>query len=499
MSWQSRPLHSSLARPPSNAMAFVLLSQWVAVLLPQVVGTSPTINTVAEGRNSNVYERSATMGCRRVDVNPKSKVEVLFATTSGCSDSRLSRKTTIAIVVMLVLIKVILAIVTPASLEVFAYLNLVTSQKDKTFANSPWAYLFNGTLGAWTSLPIAHPPLDSIWTSKSILIDPSLQLLVFMIKLPMLLSDLAVGGVIYVLGRKMFPSSRIATYAALLWLTNPYVTFVNEMMGAVDIIPVLTVMLGLYLLYGRRYLLSFLSVAVGVFVKLFPLFLIPAFVYSAKLEKVRSRKLFVYMLVGLAALAGYMWWGLLGERIGFLYAETPITQSITEFILARQTETFIFAYGGGDFLGVATFILVLVYLVVYEFRPRQFADPVKLSLLVLLAYLAFLDLQFQYVIWVAPLLTLVNLLDRRTVVPTGLVYVSSFLLGFVKDGFQTYEAYSLLFLNLQRPGNWLESWLSSAIQNPLLDIVATPFLRTVLSAFMILVAFLLVYSPRGKP
>jgi hypothetical protein len=72
-------------------------------------------------------------------------------------------------------------------------------------------------------------------------------------------------------------------------------------------------------------------------------------------------------------------------------------------------------------------------------------------------------------------------------------------LGFVKDGFQTYEAYSLLFLNLQRPGNWLESWLGSAIQNPLLDIVATPFLRTVLSAFMILVAFLLVYSPRGKP
>jgi hypothetical protein len=124
---------------------------------------------------------------------------------------------------------------------------------------------------------------------------------------------------------------------------------------------------------------------------------------------------------------------------------------------------------------------------------------VKLSLLVLLAYLAFLDLQFQYVIWVAPLLTLVNLFDRRTVVPTGVVYVSSFLLGFVKDGFQTYEAYSLLFLNLQRPGNWLESWLGSAIQNPLLDIVATPFLRTVLSAFMILVAFLLVYSPRGKP
>ncbi len=170
----------------------------------------------------------------------------------------------------------------------------------------------------------------------------------------------------------MFPSSRIATYAALLWLANPYVTFVNEMMGAVDIIPVLTVMLGLYLVYGRRYLLSFLSVAVGVFVKLFPLFLIPAFVYSAKLEDVRSRKLFVYVLVALVALAGYVWWGLLGGRIGFLYAETPITQSITEFILARQTESFIFAYGGGDFLGVATFILVLVYLVVYEFRPRQF-------------------------------------------------------------------------------------------------------------------------------
>jgi len=434
----------------------------------------------------------------RAGVNPKSKVDVLLRTASGCSDSRLPRKTIIAILVVLVIIKVVLAVVTPPSVEVFSYVNLVTNQRDKTFAYSPWAYWFNGTLAAWSALPIAHPSIDGVWTSQTILLDPSLQLLVFMLKLPMLLSDLAVGVVIYLLGRRMFPLSNTAAYATLLWFANPFTTFVNEMMGAVDIIPVVGMMVGLYLLYGRRYLLGFISLATGIFLKLFPLFLVPAFVYSAKLANVKSRKVLVYVLVSLVAFAGYVWWALFGPRIVFLYAETPITQAITEFILARQTEAFIFAYGGGDFLGVATFTLVLVYLVIFEFRPSQLADPLKLSLLILLAYLAFLDLQFQYVIWVAPLLTLVNFLNRRTAVATALVYVSSFLLGFVKDAFQTYGSYSLLFLNLQKPTNWLESAVSSSINSPLMDIVATPLFRTALSAFMILVAFLLVFSPRGE-
>jgi hypothetical protein len=419
---------------------------------------------------------------------------------------RVSRKGIIAIIALLILVKVLLAVVTPPGLDVYSYIHLATDSTNNAFPQSPWTRLFNGTVSAWASLPVAHPPLQDIWTSKTILFDPSLQLLVFMVKLPMLLADLAVAVVLYALGRRMFPRSTVAVYASLVWLANPFATFVNEMFAAVDVVPALAVVLGVYLLSTRKYSLSFVSLAAGIVAKMFPVFLLPAFVYSAMLGGVRRVKLLLYIILALAAFSVYVLWTLLGKNFMFLFAPTPISQSITEFILARETESFSFALGGGDFVGVATFSIVLVYLLVWEFRPANLANPLRLSLVVLLAYLAFLDLEFQYVIWVVPLLTLVNFLDRRTVLPSILVYVSAFFLGFVKGApslpsltaFQNYESYSLLFMNLQNPTNWLEKSVSSIIQSPLMDIVATPLLRTLLSVLMILIAFLVViYSPRG--
>jgi hypothetical protein len=52
-------------------------------------------------------------------------------------------------------------------------------------------------------------------------------------------------------------------------------------------------------------------------------------------------------------------------------------------------------------------------------------------------------------------------------------------------------------MNLQNPTNWFEKSVSSIIRSPLMDIVATPLLRTLISVLMILIAFLVVYSPRG--
>lgn len=408
----------------------------------------------------------------------------------------LSRRKLAILLSALVLVKVALAILTPASVDVYSYLQIAT-RKDPTFSQSPWTYWYNGTLAAWMRLPIAHPSTDRIWSSTSILMDPSLHLLVFMTKLPMLAADLAVAFILYLLARKMFPASNTPWYVVLVWLANPYATFVNEMMAAADIVPVFATVLGIYLLYGRKYAYSILSLAAGIIMKLFPIFFVPGFLYLAHLNKVRSIKLVAYAIVAFVAFAAYASWALVGKNIVFLNGETPITQSITEFILVRQSGSFTYNYGAGDFLGIATFCLVLVYLVIYEFRPSQFTDPVSLALLVFLVYLAFLDVQFQFVIWVVPLLTIMHFRDRRTAVPSALIYLSSFLFGFARDGFQTYSTYNLLFLKLGNPSNWLEKSLSVFIKSPLADIVAMPLLRTALAAFMIVVVLLLAYPPRA--
>jgi hypothetical protein len=418
-------------------------------------------------------------------------------TSRDVSRLRLSRTLLIVLISALVLAKVVLAVVTPASVDVYSYLQLAT-RKDPTFSSSPWTYLYNGTLAAWMMLPIAHPPVERIWSSPSILMSPSLHLLVFMTKLPMLVADLAVALVLHLLGRRLFPGSKAAWYVALVWLANPYVTFVNEMMAATDIIPTFATVLAIYLLYARKYLFGILSMAAAIITKLFPVFFVPGFVYLARSNKVRSTKLIVYIVVGFLAFLAYAFWALLGKNIVFLNLENPITQSITEFVLVRQSGSLAYNYGAGDFLGIATFCLVLAYLVIFEFRPSRFTDPVRLVLLVFLVYLAFLDIQFQFVIWVVPFLTIEHFRDMRTTVPGALIYVSSFLFGFSRDGFQTYSPYTLFFLRLASPSNWFEKSVDAYVKSPLTGIVAMPLLRTAQAAFMIVIMLLLVFPHRAE-
>jgi hypothetical protein len=345
-------------------------------------------------------------------------------------------------------------------------------------AYNPWGRFDNATLSVWYALPIAHPDLENFLTNQALFLPFSLQLLLLLVKLPLIAADIFIAYVLFLLSRNMWPNTDRPLVAALLWLANPYATFVTEMMGAVDVIPVACIIVGLYLLIKRRHTLGATSLAAGIAIKLFPIITVPAFLYSSLLDGSRRVKILVSGALIVCGLWAYVNWS------GFPFSEAYYTQSTTEFILGVQS-----LYGLGtsvDFIGLATFSVVVSCLLIYEFRPAMFQKPIAMTLFVLLAYVAFLDFQVEYVLWLIPLFVILNLTDRKTVPLFICILATAFTMGFfINDGYATTSGWTLLFFN--RSTEWAASLLSSQF----IDLVLRPLLRSILSAFMILSMFVL--------
>jgi hypothetical protein len=399
----------------------------------------------------------------------------------------LSRKTRLMLVlfVALVAIKVILAMATPPSMPVIYYLEVQSYSRSPDSSN-PWGRFNNATLSLWYTLPIDHPSLETFLTNRAIFLPFSLQLLLLLVKLPLIAADILIAFILFKLGKLLWPMTSRPYVAALLWFANPYAIFVTEMMGAVDVVPVMTIMLALLLVVKRKHVLGAASLAAGIALKLFPLVTIPALLYSSRVAGGPRRvKILISALLAVLGLITYVSWS------QFPFSQAYYTQATTEFILGTES-----LYGLAvtpDFIGLATFAVLISYLLAYEFRPDFFQRPLMLALFALLAYVAFLDFQVEYILWVIPLFVIANINLKRTVPLFVMILVTAFTLGFLTaDGFTTSSGWSLLFFN--RSSEWANVLLSSQF----IDLVLRPTLRTLLTAFM-LISMILMWSSRFEP
>jgi hypothetical protein len=384
--------------------------------------------------------------------------------------------------IVLIAIKVALAMTTPPSSPVIYYLE-AQRYPHTPEAGNPWGRLDNFSLGVWYALPVDHPDLEVLLTNTSLTLPYSIQLLLLIVKLPLLLADLLVAVVLFLLARNLWPLSRMPLIALVLWLANPYVTFVTEMLGAVDVVPVACMMVALLLLTKRQRLLSNLGLAAGIAIKLFPIVALPVFLYSssAGTRVMRAVRFVVAGILAVIALWAYSAWS------GFPFSEAYYTQSTTQLILPPQS-----FYGFSppvDFIGLASLSVIFSYLYIAYRYPHMFSkNPVAVTLLAMLAFLCFIDVQVEYVLWVIPLFVIVNLAEKRTIFPFVCILASAFSLGFfTSDGYATQSGWSLLFFS--SPSDWANMVLSS----PLVDIVVRPVLRTSISIFAI-ICMLMVWS-----
>jgi len=393
----------------------------------------------------------------------------------------LTRKKFAMLITVLILAKLLLAVYTPPTDPTVYYLTLDLRSPSPDDRN-PWGVLGNSSIYFWNALPITHNDTYILITSRGGLLPASLQLLVLIAKTPIIAADLMTGLILYLLGKNLWPSTNRGSLAAIMWFANPYATFVNEMCGAVDIIPVFTIMLAIYLLLRNRFLLTGLAIASGIALKLFPLVALPAVLYAARARSASAFTLLICVALSLLGTAEYIVWS------GFPVFLPYYAQDITELVLGVENY---FGYANlYYFMGLATFSVVLTYLILYDYCKARLRDPLSSTLVALLTYAAFLVFQIEYMLWIIPLLIIANLTTRRTIVLHFGILGTAFSLGWLQSG--GYAAQLDAITN----GLLQSNWISAVTNSPAANQVLLPLLQSFLVAFMLMTMTILAFPER---
>jgi hypothetical protein len=303
--------------------------------------------------------------------------------------------------------------ITPLSLDFTLLVDSISQSSNNPQALSPYGFLQRGIIAVWLSLPVEHPNIALAWTANHFESSFSLYLLVFLLKLPLLIADIATGVAIYCyLGRTKTNRKALGFFA---WIVNPVVLVFNEMWAPVDLLPTFFLFSAILMVsLGKRRITSLLSFALSIAMKLFPLLILPAIAIALKN---RRKHLFELLLGSTIGVLFYFTWVI---AVGFdaltkLQQYDPLTQYLsfepftgTIASLGQQV-----GMGFGQQLVsigiVAVAVVVVLMLKMWSIGTHLALDGVLVTLLVLLA---FIDWWPQYFLWLLPFLS-VSAIVRR--------------------------------------------------------------------------------------
>lgn len=323
-------------------------------------------------------------------------------------------------------LKAYVTAITPLSLE-FTYAVMEALFGHTYYSRAPYSYLFRGLYQTWLALPIEHPALKSVWGVDFFHASFGTYILVFLLKSPLLLADLATAIALYLTLRKMQPDR--AQVGLLAWTLNPYVLLMNEMWAPVDLIPTFFMFVGLLLVAsGRRKITSFLSLGLSVALKLFPVIVIPGIIPTIKRRLTRlaaaltaATSIAIYFIwvtsAGYNPTLGIQTYDIFTQYFGF------------EFTIATLEHTPVGFGFGQDAAGIATVAVVIMAVLVLEKWPHESEYSLDAALLLLLTYLGLSNFWPQYFLWVLPLLTIDFALHKRSIAYLITLSASALLLA----------------------------------------------------------------------
>lgn len=156
----------------------------------------------------------------------------------------------------------------------------------------PIAYSYSWLAGIFSTraIPMASlPSALNFYPSFNVLYVPGM-LFDFVVKIPFLISDIAIAFLLYKIVEELTHSKGLAEKAAFLWFLNPFVIWISAGWGMWDTLPALFSLVAFFFLLRKRYALSAVFLSLGVASKLYPaLFLVPIAVYLFKLSPVGDR------------------------------------------------------------------------------------------------------------------------------------------------------------------------------------------------------------------
>jgi hypothetical protein len=136
----------------------------------------------------------------------------------------------------------------------------------------------------WTLLPVPHPVLEAMPGSGSL---AEVSLIVLM-KIPILLFDLAVGILISRLVWEQTGSSRKGGIAFCAWYLYPYNAYWTIFYGGYDVIPTAVLILAVIFGSKKRWFWGGISLSLAGLLRLFPFFVVPFFLVYALRDSIRA-------------------------------------------------------------------------------------------------------------------------------------------------------------------------------------------------------------------
>ncbi len=211
----------------------------------------------------------------------------------------------------------------------------------------------------------------------------------FAFKLPLLLFDFGIGGLLYQLLKQ---DEKKSLLAYKVWMLNPFVLHSGYALGQIDLIPAFLILAAVYCIYSKRNYLAMGLLSVSVLTKIFPLLLVPfatIIINSAFKERV---KLFLAFFISLI---------LMGMPF---YLNSPRT----------FMEALFFAPGGMTVGRQSLFVIgYAIIFLLFLFRKNEDKDipeVIILSFLIcLFLFYVFCNVTLRYFIVCTPLLIYVSL------------------------------------------------------------------------------------------
>ncbi|PUA31740.1 MAG: hypothetical protein B9J98_05315 [Candidatus Terraquivivens tikiterensis] len=264
-----------------------------------------------------------------------------------------------------------------------------------------------------------YPPIWLYWVSLSSLVyilTQSLNAFAFFVKLPMMISDVLIGLVLYKLVVLLKKDERLATKASALWVLNPLPLFISAVWGMFDSVAALFGLASIYSMFKGRCKLSAILLGTGAAVKIFPALLaLPILLYIKRTRaEAFKRKAAEYILYALIVPVI--------SSIPFLYDPSSYFGKLFfHFSNVGQFTYWVVLSGvvgsaGLGYVSMAIFVAALV-LIFLKILARE-ADPnelmIKGSALTLLAFLATsVKVNVQYLTWVLPFLLVYTPFDKK--------------------------------------------------------------------------------------
>lgn len=376
----------------------------------------------------------------------------------------------LAISLALISLKILVSLFTPPTFDLVTVVAGVIRQENFCLC-SPWQAIYF-TLSNLLSLSDIRD-FREIYLAAPWTLQPSILLIRLGLKMPFLLVDGLIGYLIMKLASSTV-DAKAGKFALVVWLFNPYSTFLFEGSTAFDILPSALVVLATLLVIKNRSMLSAFALAGAAYTKLFPVLLTPIVALAAH-HKRRLGGSLCYLLT-LLGVAGYFYW-LQQAGVNILQSllvPSPLTQAFPEFILSTSETR----------IGLAMFGASMFYLWLLRRRTLAPKQTPLIEIAFLTLFLGFLNFELAFTAWVIPLVTLDFVAARNLRIATSWTF-TAFLLGFFRtQGYATPSGYSLLMFPLvgARTPNMLTDLVITLLASPFTPVLIEPIIRTVFTA-----------------